>query len=73
MGYIESAKQEGATILAGGSRHGNDGFFIEPTIITDTRPEMKVVKEEIFGPVASIIKFKTEEGNVMPLDHFMYR
>ncbi|KAL0068540.1 hypothetical protein AAF712_004254 [Marasmius tenuissimus] len=61
MGYIDSAKQDGATILTGGSRHGNDGYFIEPTIITDTRPDMKVVREEIFGPVASIIKFKTEE------------
>ncbi|KAL0568354.1 hypothetical protein V5O48_013637 [Marasmius crinis-equi] len=61
MGYIDSAKQDGATILTGGSRHGNDGFYIQPTIITDTRPDMKVVQEEIFGPVASIIKFKTEE------------
>ncbi|KAF9258976.1 aldehyde dehydrogenase [Marasmius fiardii PR-910] len=61
MGYIDSARQDGATILTGGSRHGNEGYFIEPTIITDTRPDMKVIKEEIFGPVASIIKFKTEQ------------
>ncbi|KAG7091595.1 hypothetical protein E1B28_010616 [Marasmius oreades] len=61
MGYIDSAKKDGATILTGGKRHGNEGYFIQPTIITDTRPDMKIIKEEIFGPVASIIKFKTEE------------
>ncbi|KAI3614369.1 aldehyde dehydrogenase [Moniliophthora roreri] len=61
LGYIDSAKQDGATILTGGSRHGNEGFFVQPTIITDTTPDMKVVREEIFGPVATLIKFKTEE------------
>ncbi|KAK1230877.1 hypothetical protein PQX77_006016, partial [Marasmius sp. AFHP31] len=61
MGYIDSAKKDGATILTGGSRHGDSGYFIQPTIITDTRPDMKIIREEIFGPVASIIKFKTEE------------
>ncbi|KAL0568212.1 hypothetical protein V5O48_013782, partial [Marasmius crinis-equi] len=61
MGYIDSAKEEGATVLSGGSRHGTTGYFIQPTIITDTRPDMKIIREEIFGPVASIIKFKTEE------------
>ncbi|KAF9255281.1 aldehyde dehydrogenase [Marasmius fiardii PR-910] len=50
MGYIDSARQDGATILTGGFRHGNEGYFIEPTIITDTRPDMKIIKEEIFGP-----------------------
>ncbi|KAG7091597.1 hypothetical protein E1B28_010618 [Marasmius oreades] len=61
MGYIDSAKKDGATILTGGERHGNEGYFVQPTIITDTRPDMKIIQEEIFGPVASIIKFKTEE------------
>ncbi|KAL0568210.1 hypothetical protein V5O48_013780 [Marasmius crinis-equi] len=61
MGYIDSAKKDGATIITGGSRHGDTGYFVQPTIITDTRPDMKIIKEEIFGPVASIIKFKTEE------------
>ncbi|KAK1230879.1 hypothetical protein PQX77_006018 [Marasmius sp. AFHP31] len=72
MGYIDSAKQDGATILTGGSRHGNDGYFIEPTIITDTRPDMKVVREEIFGPVASIIKFKTEEEAIEMANDTVY-
>ncbi|KAJ6468607.1 aldehyde dehydrogenase [Mycena vitilis] len=61
MGYIESGKQSGATVHVGGERHGTEGYFIQPTIFTDCTPEMKIVKEEIFGPVAAIMKFKTEE------------
>jgi len=50
-GYMESGEAEGATALAGGGRHGNRGYFVEPTVLTNTRPDMKVVREEIFGPV----------------------
>jgi aldehyde dehydrogenase (NAD+) len=62
MSYIESGKQDGATLHLGGTRHGSEGFFIEPTIFTDTSPEMKIVKEEIFGPVGVVIKFEDEDG-----------
>ncbi|KAJ7584399.1 aldehyde dehydrogenase [Mycena floridula] len=61
MGYIESGKSQGATLHTGGEKHGSEGFFIKPTIFTDCKPHMKIVQEEIFGPVASILKFKTEE------------
>ena len=50
-GYLESGKSDGATALAGGGRYGDRGYFIEPTVLTNTRPDMKVVREEIFGPV----------------------
>src|SRR5262249_14276720 len=50
-GYLESGAADGATALAGGGRHGECGYFIEPTVLTNTRPDMKVVREEIFGPV----------------------
>ena len=50
-GFLESGKADGATALAGGGRYGNRGYFIEPTVLTNTRPDMKVVREEIFGPV----------------------
>lgn len=60
MGYIDSGKQEGATLHQGGGRHGNEGYFIEPTIFTNTKPNMKIVREEIFGPVGVVIKFKDE-------------
>lgn len=42
------------------------GFFVQPTIFTDTQPHMKIVQEEIFGPVAVLIKFKTDEGERVP-------
>jgi phenylacetaldehyde dehydrogenase len=50
-GYLESGEAEGATALSGGGRYGDRGYFIEPTVLTNTRPDMKVVREEIFGPV----------------------
>lgn len=62
MGYIDSGKQEGATVLVGGERHGDEGYFISPTIFTNVKPDMKIVKEEIFGPVGVVIKFKDEAG-----------
>jgi phenylacetaldehyde dehydrogenase len=50
-GFLESGKADGATALAGGGRHGDRGYFIEPTVLTNIRPDMRVVREEIFGPV----------------------
>lgn len=61
MGYIDSGKQEGATLETGGGRHGDKGYFIQPTIFTNVTPEMKIMQEEIFGPVCAIAKFKHEE------------
>ncbi|WP_428912424.1 aldehyde dehydrogenase family protein [Niallia sp. Krafla_26] len=62
--YIEIGKNEGATLACGGNRiteNGLDkGFFIEPTAFTDVTPDMRIVQEEIFGPVAVIQKFKDE-------------
>ena len=62
MGYIDSGKKEGATVHLGGRRLGQEGYFVEPTIFVDCKPDMKIVQEEIFGPIAAVIKFKTEEG-----------
>jgi phenylacetaldehyde dehydrogenase len=50
-GFLESGKADGATALSGGGRFGDRGYFVEPTVLTNTRPEMQVVREEIFGPV----------------------
>lgn len=61
MGYIKLGKEEGATIEMGGERHGDKGYFIQPTIFSNVTSDMKIVQEEIFGPVCSIAKFKTEE------------
>lgn len=61
MGYIQEGKKAGATVVTGGERHGNKGYFIQPTIFSDVTEDMKIVKEEIFGPVCTIAKFETEE------------
>ncbi len=49
--YMNAGKQEGACVVTGGDRHGNRGYFVKPTVIKDVKPNMKVVREEIFGPV----------------------
>ncbi|EKM52092.1 uncharacterized protein PHACADRAFT_212682 [Phanerochaete carnosa HHB-10118-sp] len=61
LGYIESGKQEGACIITGGSRAEGSGYFVKPKIFADVKSDMKIVREEIFGPVAIVSKFKTEE------------
>ncbi|CAF4835663.1 aldehyde dehydrogenase X, mitochondrial-like isoform X1 [Pieris napi] len=61
MGYIEAGKKEGARCVAGGGRHGNVGFFVQPTVFADVTDNMKIAREEIFGPVQSILKFETFE------------
>jgi aldehyde dehydrogenase (NAD+) len=72
MEYIDSGKKEGATLHTGGERHGDEGYFIKPTIFTDCKPEMKIMKEEIFGPVASIVKFKDEDDVVQQANDTEY-
>lgn len=61
MSYIDAGKQAGATVETGGKRKGTKGFYIEPTIFSGVTEDMKIVQEEIFGPVCSISKFKTKE------------
>lgn len=66
LGYIKSGQDEGATLHLGGkideiAQKGGKGYFIQPTIFTDVKPDMKIMREEIFGPVVAISKFKSEE------------
>jgi betaine-aldehyde dehydrogenase len=65
LSYIEIAKGEGAKLLCGGHRITKDGldkgYFVEPTIFADTTPDMRIVREEVFGPVLAVQKFETEE------------
>ena len=61
MHYIDLGKKEGAKCLSGGKRHGDRGFFIEPTLFGDVKDEMSIAKDEIFGPVLSVLKFKDVE------------
>jgi aldehyde dehydrogenase (NAD+) len=61
MGIVEDGRREGATVVAGGKPLDRPGFFVAPTIITDTTPDMRLIREEIFGPVGSVIPFDDEE------------
>lgn len=57
---IESGKREGAKLVAGGERHEHgDGFFVKPTVFADVHDHMRIAREEIFGPVQQLIRFKT--------------
>eukprot|EP00795_Rhopilema_esculentum_P006248 gene6248-11660_t len=58
LDLIESGKKQGAKLNCGGKRAGDKGFFIEPTVFSDVTDDMRIAKEEIFGPVQQIIKFK---------------
>ena len=59
--YIESGHQEGARIVTGGRQVGEHGYFVAPTVLTDTTPNMKVVREEIFGPVVCAQPFNDDD------------
>jgi aldehyde dehydrogenase (NAD+) len=72
MGYIESGKKQGAKLVAGGARVGDRGYFIQPTVFADVQDDMKIAQEEIFGPVMSIIKFKTVDEVVQRANRTMY-
>jgi len=61
LGYVEQGKKEGAKLLTGGSRHGDRGFFVQPTVFAAVEDDMKICKEEIFGPVQAIQKVKNME------------
>jgi phenylacetaldehyde dehydrogenase len=56
-GFLDSGKADGATAVTGGGRFGDKGYFVEPTVLTNTTPDMKVVREEIFGPVVVAAPF----------------
>jgi aldehyde dehydrogenase (NAD+) len=58
MGYIDAGKKDKAKLMTGGNRVGDKGYFIEPTVFADVQDDMTIAREEIFGPVMSILKFK---------------
>ncbi len=59
--YIQIGQEEGATLVCGGKRLDRDGFYLEPTVFADVTDDMTIAKEEIFGPVMSVLTFKTED------------
>jgi aldehyde dehydrogenase (NAD+) len=61
LDYIDVGRREGARLACGGARHGSSGYFVSPTVFTDVEHGMRISQEEIFGPVASVIRFKDDE------------
>lgn len=57
--YIDYGQKDGAKLEIGGKRIGTVGYFVEPTVFSNVTDDMRIAKEEIFGPVQSILKFKT--------------
>jgi p-cumic aldehyde dehydrogenase len=61
LGYVESGLEQGARLVFGGQPLGDKGYFMQPTVFADADPTMNVVREEIFGPVVSVTRFRDEE------------
>lgn len=61
-GYLDAGIADGARALSGGTRHGDTGFYVEPTLLVDVKNDFSVYQEEIFGPVAVAVPFNREEG-----------
>ncbi|MGE8159918.1 betaine-aldehyde dehydrogenase [Paraburkholderia sp. NPDC080076] len=76
LGYIESGKQEGARLAAGGKRltegHFGNGQYVEPTVFADCHDDMRIVREEIFGPVMSILAFDDEDEAIARANRTAY-
>jgi phenylacetaldehyde dehydrogenase len=66
LGYLQSGADAGAEAVAGGGRVGDRGYFVQPTVLTNTSNDMKVVREEIFGPVVCAIPF-SDPGEIVPV------
>ncbi|MET8797671.1 aldehyde dehydrogenase family protein [Nocardia sp. NPDC004568] len=62
LGYIDAGLRAGARALTGGRRHGESGYFVEPTVFVDVEPSFSVYREEIFGPVVVATPFDAEQG-----------
>lgn len=71
-GYLAQGLSDGGRALTGGRRHGETGYFVEPTVLVDVRPEMSVVREEIFGPVVVASPFDAETGVIAAANDSIY-
>ncbi len=72
MGYIQSGRSAGATLACGGKRIGNRGYFIQPTVFADVQDGMRIATEEIFGPVMSVLSFKSLDEVISRANHTKY-
>lgn len=70
--YIQSGKDDGAKVEIGGERHGEVGYYVQPTIFSNVSPTMKIMQEEIFGPVVVLCKFDTEQEVIQAANNSSY-
>ena len=70
--YLEIGLSEGATAVAGGKKLGDKGYFVEPTVLVNTKDNMRVVQEEIFGPVVTAIPFRNVEDIAVRANDSIY-
>jgi aldehyde dehydrogenase (NAD+) len=61
LGYVDLGRKQGAKLLTGGTRHGGKGFFVEPAVFDGVKDDMAIARDEIFGPVVSVLPFKGVE------------
>ena len=71
-GYLESGLRDGAEAVVGGNRMDGSGYFVEPTVLTGTRPDMQVIQEEIFGPVVAAVPFDDPEELIEAANDSVY-
>ncbi len=72
MGLIEAGKKAGANCVTGGKRHGDKGYYIEPTLFSNVKDDMEIAQKEIFGPVMSVLKFKTMDELIERANNTIY-
>ena len=70
--YVASGKDEGATLATGGKTIGERGSYLEPAVFLDAKPKMKIVREEIFGPVVAVMPFKDEADAIAQANDSAY-
>jgi phenylacetaldehyde dehydrogenase len=71
-GYIDAGVREGASLVTGGKRPSEQGYFVEPTVFANTQPSMKIVQEEIFGPVVAAMPFDDPDEVLMQANDTTY-
>jgi phenylacetaldehyde dehydrogenase len=72
LGYLDGARADGAKCLQGGKKVARDGYFLEPTVVTEARPQSKFMAEEVFGPVAKIVRFSSVDEVIAQSNDSVY-
>ncbi len=72
LGYVDLGLKQGAKLIAGGKKHGNAGYFVEPTIFDNVTDDMSIAKDEIFGPVVSVLPFQSADEMIIRANNTSY-